>query len=199
MKNYGFLFIVFAAVIYSFGQDVLVGDDAVSSYERFLNTLSQDERYKVRRFVIKTGDSQEELPIETLLKMEESEITAIKIFLTMQDEQKITIKNLFENENNYYSARNKLRIGLIMGGGSIAAAGLFGGFAAAGASVSDGDENLGNIILMVTGIGGLFVSAAAFTVSIPFTIVGAYKVREYKKYKPFFAFSPNNVKFVMEF
>jgi len=108
------------------------------------------------------------------------------------DAEGSSVKTWYENEDKYYSARNKLKLGVIMGGVSSS---IFLGSMIT--SFADRSSDVRSDIVVIT----LFTiwCSPPFVVSIPFTIVGAVRMHKYKKYKPTVSVSPSEVKFSINF
>jgi len=164
-------------------------DIKLSYFNQILNTLNEDERYSMRHFVGSHSHESEEKVVIEIARLNEKGKPIAEMFMAMTENEKQNIKNLLENEEEYYSARKKLILGIALNTGGMAMSGLFTGlfFAA-----DDWYEEVMCIPFIIIGGG-------AFTAGIPFTIIGAVKTNKYRKYKPKFAFSPNGMKFVMSF
>jgi hypothetical protein len=180
--------IFFTAALSYFAQESGSLPQNAASFQETLNSFPERDRWNVRRF-IGQGKHEKELLLEQLLEMNDNEKTALKMFLAMEDAEKETIKFLFENESKYLSARKQFKIGVIMGGASIAAFSI--------ATLSATMENSESAFIVAAFFG--ILAGTPFTVSVPFTIVGAVNMHKYKNYKPLLSVSPSEFKFSINF
>ena len=124
--------------------------------------------------------------------IEKTEGSNFRLQYSADDAEGSSVKTWYENEDKYYSARNKLKLGVIMGGVSSS---IFLGSMIT--SFADRSSDVRSDIVVIT----LFTiwCSPPFVVSIPFTIVGAVRMHKYKKYKPTVSVSPSEVKFSINF
>jgi hypothetical protein len=97
--------------------------------------------------------------------IEKADSSNFQLKYSVDETEESAAKTLYENQRKYYSARNKFRLGLIMGG--ISAVAFIGSFSGHGSSL----------------VQNSIVFGTPFAISIPFTIVGAVNMHKYWKYR----------------
>ena len=97
--------------------------------------------------------------------IEKADSSNFQLYYSADKTEEFAVKTSYENQRKYYSARNKFRLGLIMGG--VSAVAFIGSFSSESHFVKNS-----------------IVFGTPFVISIPFTIVGAVNMHKYWKYKP---------------
>jgi len=166
---------------------------SIASYYMAFNKLDGDEREDARHFVL--SHSNDDDVLKQISKMGGSEKSIAQMYMSMNEYDKAAAKKWIYNEEEYYSARTKLKRGIVLSGIGV----YVGSLSAILYENNRYSDSWSSEIWTGVGVLGMIAGGGLFHAGAPFVIIGAINVNKYSRYKPSFSISPNSLNFTMGF
>lgn len=173
--------------------EIKKNSETAASYYMSLNKFDDDEREDVRHFVLSHSDDND--VYEQIEDMRGIEKSIAQKYMSMNEDDQAIIKKMLYNEDEYFSAKSKLKKGIILSSIGVYVGSLATALYVNNRDINDWEAGIGTFF----GGLGIFAGGGLLSAGVPLIVIGAINKDKYQKYKPQIAISPNSVNLTMEF